>query len=648
MEQPTKKRKLDDHALSSEPKENILKTLLHEQQWIEAAARVSAHPEEAQTRKNPTPLALACRLGAPVECVRRILDAAPEKVRHVIDARGTPLHEAIVCENVGAAVIEVLLQADEKLGQNGIRATLQQDVDGFVPIHILIRRRFQAHILNEESVHLMQILEMLVRSCPEAVLIPDRGEYEEPPIVYALKANIYAPALVSDDNTIARVEREIYEMVACLLQYCPQAASNVFTGYRGQYTALHSAVFHGRDTRTIELLLRTEERVRQHGTTNCLLANTQGELPLHFCAMRGERPRSVALIARAAPRAVVKRDASGLSPLHWLWARFISSLLALDGSTSAEDSTVGPLRITEDSRSSAYDAFASLEQGDFQLDIQLIKRMDPPVDFLRMRHIPIEVLGPEDSVQWANSTVEALQELRDRYNTDKEGNHVWSRRQCVIALFWTKVVSLVEASSLITNSSPRGDSVLVHKAFACPACTPAVARMVAMLFPGELSQSDDRGKLPLHYAASRPFHAGDWPQSGGNRSPAQELLHNETFLLIRTALELVPKDAVSHRDNTQLLPLHDYIDNICTSASQQPVTEESATEAMKVLKIFVEKNPGSLNSRDGSSKLFPFLQATARASESQDHTAHASNFDLPLSFTYELLRENPATMRFQS
>jgi len=377
-----------------------LRCLLQERKWNEATALIAAKPSEAATEQNPSPLALACRLGAPFECVRAILEACPAKLRHVIDARGTPIHEAIVCENVGASVIEVLLRMDETIdttatttpgtnksnnrneggaiNYNANRATLSQDVDGFTPLHLLIRRRFQAHILNDESANLMQILEMLVQSCPEAVLIPDRGEYEEPPIVYALKANIYAPALVSDDDTIARVERQIYEMAACMLKYCPEAASQTFTGYRGQYTALHSAVFHGRNTGTIELLLQTEASVRRDGGTNCVLANTQGELPLHFCAMRGERPRSVALIANAAPNAVIQRDASGLTPLHWLWARFVSSLLALDRLGAGDDATQEPLQIIRDPNN-RYSGFASLEQGNFELDLQLIKRMDPPV-----------------------------------------------------------------------------------------------------------------------------------------------------------------------------------------------------------------------------------------------------------------------------
>ena len=85
---------------------------------------------------------------------------------------------------------------------------------------------------------LMEILEMLVRSCPDAVVVPDCGEYEEPPIVYAIKANIYAPAVGSEDSTLARVERQICEMVECMLRYNPAAASRVFTGYRGKVSQL--------------------------------------------------------------------------------------------------------------------------------------------------------------------------------------------------------------------------------------------------------------------------------------------------------------------------------------------------------------------------------------------------------------------------
>lgn len=279
--------------------ENVcVRSLISQRRWEEAVEMVKSCPEEANSSTDPSPLALACRLGAPASCVKAMIDSCPQKLRHVVDSRGTPLHEAIVCENVGADVIQALLEADEALGIETTRATLLQDVDGFTPLHVLIRRRFQSDILTDDG--MMEILEMLVKSCAQAVVVPDRGEYEEPPVVYALKANLYAPLLGSEDATTARVERRIYEMVACMLEHYPEAACCVLAGYRGQYTAVHSAVFHGRSPHTLELLLKAESR-RQPSSTACLLANTQGEMPLHFCTMRGEPPQSVALLAQAAP-----------------------------------------------------------------------------------------------------------------------------------------------------------------------------------------------------------------------------------------------------------------------------------------------------------------------------------------------------------
>lgn len=640
----SKRRRTDGARVSTEPV-NCLIAMLQEGKWHEASVRVSNHPKEAASDKNPSPLALACRLGAPVDCVRAILNACPSKLRHVIDARGTPIHEAIVCDRVGASVIEVLLKTDESMdtttnGKSNVRAALLQDVDGFTPLHLLIRRRFQAHILNDESANLMQILEMLVRSCPEAVLIPDRGEYEEPPIVYALKANIYAPALLSDDDTIARVERQIYEMATCMLKYCPEAASKVFTGHRGQYTALHSAVFHGRNTSTIELLLKSEAAGRSHGGNNCVLANTQGELPLHFCAMRGERPRSVALIANAAPQAVLKRDATGLTPLHWLWARFVSSLSALDRLGVGNELTAEPLRVIRDPNTSHYSAFASLEQGDFEFDLQLIKRMDPPVDFLRMRHIPIDVMGPNDSTHWANFTVGQLEHLRQRFNGRKDGDsHQWARRECVIALFWTKVVSLVEASMRATQRVPVGDSVLVHSAFCSPACLPALTQIVALLFPEELLKKDEHGRLPLHYAVSRPWHEWDWPRDTVNaQSAPARLLRKETLQVIQSALELSPPEALFQCDNDGRLPLHDLIDNLCRPDCS--ATREKVVDILGVLQCFLERNPSSLSRPDGKTKLFPFLQAASVGSLGPP----TITYDVCLSASYHLLRENPSVL----
>jgi ankyrin repeat protein len=98
------------------------------------------------------------------------------------------------------------------------------------------------------------------------------------------------------------------------------------------YTAVHSAVFHGRCCDTIRLLLNVDEVHRKRNYDRELYvsnnnndnnkgnntkmntekimtqvlpatmqANKFGELPLHFAAMRGECTRSIALLSQAAP-----------------------------------------------------------------------------------------------------------------------------------------------------------------------------------------------------------------------------------------------------------------------------------------------------------------------------------------------------------
>lgn len=619
--------------------------LLSTRRWEEVIKRVLTCPQEIINAPNPSPLAIACRTGAPFECIQTLLEADPRRVRYLLDSRGTPLHEAIVCEGTGPIVIKALLKADEALGNDSIRATLQQDVDGFVPLHLLIRRRFQSHILSlDEDMSLMEILEMLVCSCPEAVTIPDRGEYEEPPIVYALKANIYAPSLGSEEGTLARVERQIYEMVQTMLKHAPYAASRVFSGFRGQYTALHSAVFHGRYTTTIDLILKTEAQFPQPQKA-ALLANTQGELPLHFCAMRGERPRTVALLADAAPSAVLCRDASGLTPFHWLWIRFISTLMAMDEDgrsftvqISTNKSTIG---------NNKYSEFALIEQGEFDVDLPLIRRLDPPVDFLRMRHIPMEVAFDVAILDWCDRSVEILQRIRERHYHFEVGTDddtiTWTRQETVISLFWTKVVSLLEAAGRSLNELDSAEAFLVHTAFATPCCLPSVAYLVALLFPGELSMTDRFGRLPIHYAAARPWHSWDWPRSeGAYEHPAQRLLAHETLDVLRVAIRLSSSLAARVADSDNRIPLHLVVDTFvkaCTLATR--ATKGGVMTAMiQILHDLLRLYPESLQRRDGVTKLYPFQQAAATATSI--HTEACIHEELHLTISYELLRENPS------
>lgn len=654
---PLKRPRVADEELSDgKDVEHDLSALINLEHWAEAVERVRNHPEEAALSKEPSPLALTCRLGAPCSCVKAVLQACPGRLRHLLDSRGTPLHEAVVCDDVGPEVIELLLKADEELGSDTPRATIMQDVDGYTPLHLLIRRRFQSHILvSDEGSHLMELLEMLVKSCAETVVVPDCGEYEEPPIVMALKANVYAPLLQSEDATAFRIERNIHEMVNCMLKHYPSAASCVFNGYRGKYTALHSAVFHGRCPDTIELLLQAENRCPASQKAG-LLANTQGEMPLHFCAMRGETPRSIALLAEEAPEAVSRRDGSGLTPVHWLWIRFVSTLLAIDDGGRGSTFTVPLERHVQDTSLSEYLSFASLEQGDLEADMQLVRRLDPSVDFLRMRHIPAEVLDEAAAFQWAERTVVLLKHIRERCEISKsvgqDGNNViiWSREEAVACLFWTKVVSLLKAASISNTIENSSEFSLVQTAFENICCPPPVAGIVASMYPDEMSTPDINGRLPLHHAAMRPWHAWDWPREDGTSVGANaQLLELESSCLLNTAMSLSPDQAAKHKDKFNCLPIHYAIPTFIRAfrSSGRTCTENPITEMLGLVSYFVQMNPDSLHERDPRTGLFPFLQVTAIASEENNNSSTGSfPEEFPLSMVYLLLRENPSLVKF--
>ena len=130
---PSKRQRIEDSVADAgelDVSSLSLRELLCNRQWDMAVERLKSHTKEASSHEDPSALALSCRHGAPLECIEAILQSCPEKVRHLVGSRGTPLHEAVVCEEVGPAVIDLLLRADTQLGSSSRRATMMQDVDG--------------------------------------------------------------------------------------------------------------------------------------------------------------------------------------------------------------------------------------------------------------------------------------------------------------------------------------------------------------------------------------------------------------------------------------------------------------------------------------------------------------------------------------
>lgn len=450
-----------------------------------------------------SPLALCCRYGAPPETVKAILDANKIMVRRCIPNRGTPLHEAIMTCGYSASmqhetqyveVMRILLRADEELeGEqlNKKRAALMQDVDGNVPLHLLVRQAFYSYVGNisksisdnkeiisaqsqpsenndekQSDQHpFMTILKDLVLSCPEAVAVPDFGSYEETPLVQALKSSVYVNEQVDglvdgndrhirlrnatetssvnndpdegNESSDVHLERRIFNICKVMLLSHPAAASQVVA--QSGYTALHSAVFHGRCCDTVRLVSnadmenrrkrqclgekgkpRCSNQILEHRVAAAMKANSYGELPLHFAAMRGESTRSLRAIVQTAPEAILHRDTNSLTPLHWLVIRWVDTTIErfgmptlIDDTDDAvynnEDNNVSrSLSTTSHSQLSYYDnntrrlyrnpktscmhkrSSRSKCHIDVKFDFEYHVRtnaIDPPVDYRRMRHV---------------------------------------------------------------------------------------------------------------------------------------------------------------------------------------------------------------------------------------------------------------------
>lgn len=356
--------------------------------------------------------------------------------------------------------------------------------------------------------------------------------------------------------------------------------------------------------------------------------------------MRGERPSTVAALARSAPNAVSARDASGLTPFHWLWIRFISTVLSLEDDGRSDEGIVfaagQPTYAT-----THYNNFTVLEQPDFEDDIRLIRRVDPPADFLRMRHVPSEVASTSSGLEQGAKILRVLHAIRNRHqqHLDPAVRPTWTRLEAVCGLFWTKVVSLLE------TIKDRPDSGIVHTCFASSSCPPPVAHIVAALFPEELIFPDQNNRLPIHIAAGRKFHSWDWTTDGSHNGPATQLLQLESFWAVKVASNLSPREALRVADCNNQLVLHIAIANYAGAAMGliRSSSSEPVMEIISMLRELIHRYPESLLRRDGVTKLPPFLQCVALATQ-ENKSANVDHERFSLTLSYTLLRENPTAL----
>jgi len=573
-------------------------------------------------------------------------------------------------------------------------------VDGLTPLHLLIRRRFQYHVLNrlnpsfggcrgggggDGDDDFMEILELFVSQCPRSVLVEDgRGE---PPIVYAIKARQYSPLLAKferdDADAVAVViaEERILEILRVMLRHCPDAATAVFASggssgdddYRHRHhpTPLHAALSHGRDDRVVELLLEAGSAgLSDSSPSNTekvgLVANRRGEVPLHLCTMSKQREcdrqssRILGMIAKAAPGAVSRRDESGLTPLHWLWIRHAENMLA-----HAMGGDGGDWPDSDDHRGGRrHNETGARLCGSKRPIVQRVNQPLPGDLIETFQGIPTATHGhwscPSSSSELAERTLASLQREQDDSMVSSSS---WLDVES--SLFWNNTVSLLDAA-LVSSTTvgevnldrcivPRGDSMLVHAAFASPSCPPEMCWIAARLFPNEMSLLDEHGRFPVHYAAARPWDTGDWSGCGASTRPSSgdqddhaPILEMESIRVLETAISLSPAAAFAVADIDNRCVLHYAVETFvraCSHATASPAGARSTVRRMlDTTRTLIGRSPETLQQRDGASMLFPFMQASAVATEEKEQLPDQMTDEIPLTITYDLLRSNPASL----
>lgn len=213
---------------------------------------------------------------------------------------------------------------------------------------------------------------------------------------------------------------------------------------------------------------------------------------------------------------------------------------------------------------------------------------------------------------------------------------------------WDKAVLLILASYRGTVQCIQ-DSIkkrgIIHAAAFCsvPRC---ILNMAVRMYPDELTEKDENGDTPLSILLSRPKPCKStcgWGRSDDIR--LQDAREIEAMDMMQTILWADPAAAAVPSLNGRL-PLHLAIDN-------------GLNWADGIQDIF-KANPSAVLVRDPITRLFPFMQASIKTSDNQVDTctqeeAHprlenkmqvSIETDYILTTTYELLRANPANLKF--
>lgn len=697
----------------SESSESDLLHLIEVRDWELARIHAEAYAAEARPTSaayrgiSQTALSSAIRNGAPLLCIRSILRANPDAlvaVRHA--RRGSALHEAIrskaTIDVISFLVDEVfcLGEAQKKSGAKNSTSSSSVPIWGQVDdsnrtiLHLLVGRicsaivkmtprsnissvanfRSPPHFRGSEPTkedidQMLEICDRIASAYPESLSLIDIDGNN--PLTMALINP--PPGNFAQKDSRSYVDRTIERLVSIFCDCRPDAAEQSITpnqimgimsgasiqtvaksGVRHinrQHqvvtseeddneekknisvnvgpNALYAAIMYHRSVDTIERLLRANPSSNRAANA---IVTQQLETPLHVAVTVRAPVDIIRLLLAHGPEAVIAGDRHNLTPLDWLWIRHVldKSYLAGRRSNSIDDSDSDAERVA-----------ATLPQ--FQANRPYLRRTIPSTFLQNWKDAATEI---ETLSEVMNGTTKATKRMRVGSFTNYRvtTGALWERASLMLPVAAREMYRRLAQT---TDETP--EKWPIYHAAAFVPCPVPLLDLAFFYYPDQVKQKDARGYLPIHLAASNPYHDVTFDLPGGMTSgvsPYVRAQHRTTFSDLSPFFRVIkhsPPQVSQTVTPDGRLPLHIALEMIkdhqstFRAAYQSAVFRSVSSQkravpweiSRSIVRSLVELNTTAFERQDPQTHLYPFMQA-----------AVGDNADVDLIFL--LLREHPS------
>lgn len=568
------------------PDESELLRLCMSKKWAAVSMRSQSHPFEAAPSelairgKGTTALGIAVRSGAPRDTIQLLVEANIDQVAIVHFRRGNILTEAIA-HGASDEVLDYLLRAiihyqSTRPGCFDILGVI--DDLGRTALHSMVERAKQAFEAGQKNPSNWYIFRNLLMARPDSIIALDKDG--NTPLVSLL--------LHTSLETCGWTEQEICRMVQLMVSYKPCVAAIARTlpepwnklmrsgleeetkiPGNGNPTPLYYAILYGRSLRTIEALLKANQKV---GNPSSTIVTHYHEVPLHIAISRQSSLKIISKILQDCPESTLWADLYGLTPIDWLWIRHVM------------------------------DWFAG----------------ETPPSISQSRHLAGRFIEWHENVtKWICSDMEVTGDTHPLRSPRSVIGEVPRPLKRVTEDLLDRMRILLPGAAAAAHPGTTFESwSLVHAAcyVQCPLAMVHLA--IENSDPRLLSQADDYcGRLPLHYATSRlGGYAANFPV--GFSREVKHLVEASTI----PSLVCKCKVACCMLDRNSQLPLHILLDaaryfremtqsaSCSESAARFEAYEIDSMEDEAIISL-VAGYPECLECRDGKSQLLPFQQA---------------------------------------